>query len=236
MRTSEVTALPVVTLAGDDVAQVKDIAFSGDGGAVAGFTLAGRGLFSGPLKTGLLWGKVVGLGPDAVMIADESALDPVDDVRRAAASAEGGSGGNVLGDQVLTDGGTDLGKVVDVIIEFDNGSSACDVVGYEIEASEHLAAKASNASNGTRLLVPLPDTLAVSGEHLMVPASAEGFVSGDLAGFGAAVAAFRAQLGGTHTTAPAEPDPPAETSQPTEPPGPAGTTDLGSDIKTDGAP
>ncbi|WP_148616281.1 PRC-barrel domain-containing protein [Nocardioides rubriscoriae] len=196
MRTSEVTALPVVTLAGDDVAQVKDIAFSGDGGAVAGFTLAGRGLFSGPLKTGLLWSKVVGLGPDAVMITDESALDPVDDVRGAAASADGsGSGGNVLGDQVLTDGGTDLGRVVDVIVQFDNGSSACDVVGYEIEASEHLAAKVSNASNGTRLLVPLPDTLAVSGEHLMVPASAEGFVSGDLAGFGAAVSAFRAQLG-----------------------------------------
>ncbi|MDO9456349.1 PRC-barrel domain-containing protein [Nocardioides sp.] len=198
MRTSEISALPVVTLAGDDIAQVKDIAFSGNGGAVSGFTLAGRGRFAGPLKTGLLWTKVVGLGADAVIVADESALDPVDDVRRAAESADGSgaSGGNVLGDQVLTDGGTDLGKVVDVIVQFDNGSSACDVVGYEIEASESLAAKASNASNGTRLLVPLPDTLAVSGEHLMVPASAEGFVSGDLAGFGAAVSAFRAQLDG----------------------------------------
>lgn len=198
MRTSEITSLPVVTLAGDDVAQVKDIAFSGDGGAVAGFTLAGRGLFAGPLKTGLVWTKVLGLGPDAVIVQDETALDPVDDVRRAAESTDGSgsSGGDVLGDQVLTDGGTDLGRVVDVVVQFDDGTSACDVVGYEIEASEHLAAHASNASNGTRLLVPLPDTLAVSGEHLMVPASAEGFVSGDLAGFGAAVAAFRAQLGG----------------------------------------
>ncbi len=198
MRTSEITGLPIVTLAGDDVAQVKDIEFSGDGGAVAGFTLAGRGLFAGPLKTGLTWTNVLGLGPDAVIVRDESALGPVDDVRRAAESA-GSAGGNVLGDQVLTDGGTDLGRVVDVVVQYDDGASACDVVGYEIEASEHLAAKASNASNGTRLLVPLPDTLAVSGEHLMVPASAEGFVSGDLAGFGAAVAAFRAQLGGTPT-------------------------------------
>lgn len=196
MRTSEISALPVVTLAGDDIAQIKDIAFSADGGAVAGFTLAGRGLFAGPLRTGLLWTEVIGLGPDAVIVSDESALDPADAIRHAAESAggSGGSGGNVLGDQVLTDGGLELGKVVDVIIEFDNGTSACDVVGYEIEASETLAAKASNASHGTRLLVPLPDTLAVSGEHLMVPASAEGFVSGDLAGFGAAVAAFRAQL------------------------------------------
>lgn len=195
MRTSEISGLPVVTLAGDDVAQVKDVAFSGDGGAVAGFTLAGRGLFAGPLKTGLLWTSVVGLGPDAVMVEGEESLSPADDVRAAAASSDGsGKGGNVLGDQVLTDGGTDLGKVVDVVVQLDDGASACDVVGYEIEASESLAAKVSNASGGTRLFVPLPDTLAVSGEHLMVPASAEGFVSGDLAGFGAAVQAFRAQL------------------------------------------
>lgn len=197
MRTSEIGGLPVVTLAGDDVAQVKDVAFSADGGAVVGFTLAGRGRFAGPLKTGLLWEAVVGLGPDAVMVEGEESLTPVDDVRQAAAStAEPGAasakGGNVLGDRVLTDGGTDLGKVVDVVVQVE--SRGCDVVGYEIEASESLAAKASNASKGTRLFVPLPDTLAVSGEHLMVPASAEGFVSGDLAGFGAAVTAFRAQL------------------------------------------
>jgi uncharacterized protein YrrD len=216
MRTSEIGALPVVTLAGDDVAQVKDVAFSSDGGAVAGFTLAGRGLFAGPLKSGLLWRNVVGLGPDAVMIADQSALEPVDDVRRAAASADGsGPGGDVLGDQVLTDGGTELGTVVDVILELDNGTGVCDVVGYEIEASAHLAAKVSNAG-GTRLLVPLPDTLAVSGEHLMVPASAEGFVSGDLAGFGAAVAAFRAQLFSPHYS--------------------TDSTDTTTDTTTDGAP
>lgn len=43
---------------------------------------------------------------------------------------------------------------------------------------------------------PLPDTVAASGEHLVVPASAADFVGDDLAGFGAAVDAFRAQLGG----------------------------------------
>jgi hypothetical protein len=44
------------------------------------------------------------------------------------------------------------------------------------------------------VLLPLPATLAVSGEHLIVPASARDFVGHDLAGFGAAVEAFRAQL------------------------------------------
>ncbi len=200
MRTSEIASLPVVTVAGDDVAQVKDIVFSADGGAVSGFTLAGRGLLAGPLKQALPWANVIGLGPDAVIIAGDDALEAVDTVLAAAAStnAGSGSGGNVLGDRVLTDTGTDLGKVADVVIEYDNASGGpCDVVGYEIEASEALRASHSKGSKNTRLLIPLPDTLAVSGEHVMVPASAEQFVSNDLAGFGAAVQAFRSQLEGS---------------------------------------
>lgn len=196
MRTSEIGSLPVVTIAGDDIAQIKDVVFSADGGAVSGFTLAGRGLLSGPLKQGLAWSHVLGLGPDAVMVADPDALQPAGDILAAAASEHSGagSGGDVLGDRVLTDSGTDLGKVSDVVIQYDNSSGGpCDVVGYEIEASEALQ---TSGSKSTRLLLPLPDTLAVSDEHVMVPASAEGFVSDDLAGFGAAVQAFRAQLGG----------------------------------------
>lgn len=199
MRTSEIAALPVVTLAGDDVAQVKDLIFSADGGAVSGFTLAGRGLLAGPLKQGLAWSRVVGLGPDAVMVADEESLEPVDGVVAAASSStEGaGSGGSVLGDRVLTDSGSDLGKVVDVVIEFDGGDDGpCDVIGYEIEASEALTATSSHGSKGTRMLVPLPDTLAVSSEHVMVPASAREFITQDLAGFGASVQKFRDQLRG----------------------------------------
>ena len=181
---------PVVTLAGEDVAQIKDIVYSSGGGAVGGFTLAGRGRFAGPLKQGLAWTSVLALGADAVMIRDEKSLLPVQGVLDASASS-GGSGGDVLGSQVLTDSGVDLGRVVDVIIEVSAPEHGqCDVVGYEIEASEAMGTK------GTTLLIPLPDTLAASGEHLMVPASAMDFVSGDLAGFGAAVLAFRAQLGG----------------------------------------
>jgi hypothetical protein len=97
----------------------------------------------------------------------------------------------VLGSQVLTDSGVDLGIVIDVIVAVgETPGGQCDVVGYEIAASEALGTK------GTKLLIPLPDTIAASAEHLMVPASARDFVSHDLAGFGAAVLAFRAQLGG----------------------------------------
>ena len=188
MRTSKLAKLPVVTMAGEDVAQIKDVVFAAGGGQVGGFTLAGRGLFAGPLKQALAWTSVASLGADAVMIADEGALEPTDVVLDKSAST-GGSGGNVLGSQVLTDAGADLGKVVDVIIEVSQGGSGlCDVVGYEIEASEALG------SGGTDVLIPLPDTISVSGEHLIVPASAKDFVGHDLAGFGAAVEQFRAQL------------------------------------------
>ncbi len=191
MRTSEIAKRPVVTLGGEDIAQVKDVVYAAAGGSVGGFTLAGRGIFAGPLKEGLAWSSVAALGADAVMVADEAALDTRQSVLDASASS-GGSGGDILGSRVLTDGGTDLGTVVDVVVEVGGGRGApCDVVGYEIEASAALG------EEGTRLLIPLPDTISASGEHLMVPSSATEFVRQDLAGFGAAVEAFRAQLEGT---------------------------------------
>lgn len=188
MRTSEVMKRPVVTLGGEDVAQVKDIVYSAGGGAVGGFTLAGRGLLSGPLKQALAWSSVMALGPDAVIIRDEDALEPSAHVLDRSAGTDG-SGGDVLGSQVLTDTGTELGTVVDVIVEVaERGSGQCDVVGYEVEASAALGSK------GTKVFIPLPDTIAASGDHLLVPASAKDFVTHDLAGFGAAVRAFRQQL------------------------------------------
>ncbi|MGI8697508.1 MAG: PRC-barrel domain-containing protein [Mycobacteriales bacterium] len=191
MRTSEIAKRPVVTMDGEDVAQIRDIIYSAGGGSVGGFTLAGRGLFSGPSKQALAWSSVAALGADAVMIRNEDMLEPTQTVLDASASA-GGSGGDILGSQVLTDSGVELGTVADVIIEVEGTiGGQCDVVGYEIEASEALGTK------GTKLLIPLPDTIAASGEHLMVPASAKDFVGQDMAGFGASVDAFRAQLAGT---------------------------------------
>lgn len=191
MRTSEVMKRPVVTMGGEDVAQVKDIVYSAGGGSVGGFTLAGRGLLSGPLKQALAWASVMALGPDAVMIRDGDVLEPAVNVLDRSA-ATGGSGGDVLGSQVLTDTGTELGTVVDVVLEVDDhGGGQCDVVGYEVESSEALGTK------GTKVFVPLPDTLAASEDHLLVPASAKDYVAHDLAGFGAAVRAFRQQLQGT---------------------------------------
>lgn len=191
MRTSDIVHRPVVTLDGDDVAQIKDVVYAADGGSVSGFTLAGRGLLAGPLKEGLAWTSVAALGADAVMIADDAALEPAKAVLDKSRSSEG-SHGDVLGSQVLTEDGVALGTVHDVVVSVDTASDGqCDVVGYEIVASEHLG------TQGEKVLIPLPDTMAVSGEHLVVPINVREFVGHDLAGFGAAIERFRASLGST---------------------------------------
>jgi uncharacterized protein YrrD len=182
LRASELEGRPIVTFAGESVAEVKDVIFDSLNGALLGLTLRGHGLFSRPRKDVLLWSRIHGIGRDAVMIRDEDAFQT-----EASLPAEGvPNHRNVLGDQVLTDGGTDVGKVVDVIIE---AGAHGKIVGYEVEASETLATR------GEHVFIPLPDTVAVSGEHLIVPAGALEFVGNDLSGFGAAVEAFREKLG-----------------------------------------
>jgi uncharacterized protein YrrD len=181
LRASELTGRPVVTLSGDLVAEIKDIIFERSGGRIAGFTLRNPGLFSRSRKDALPWDGVHGVGRDAVMVSAETVLIPAKELapRRQARHAD------VLEDRVLTDNGRDLGRVVDVVL---HGGTSLEVVGYEVEASQALG------TAGRRVLIPLPDTVAVSGENLIVPAAATEFVSEDLAGFGAAVDAFRARL------------------------------------------
>jgi uncharacterized protein YrrD len=207
LRAAELVKRPVVTLAGEDVAQIKDVVYASATGELAGFTLNGRGIFAGPMRKTLPWAAVHGLGPDAVMIRDESVFAGKD----ALAGDGGGSGGSVLGSRVLTDGGRELGRVTDLILAVGEGGT--DAVGYEIEPTDEMAPR--------RQFVPLPDTLAVSGEALVVPGSATEFIRDDLAGFGAAVDEFRERLragappGSTVTGAPLEAAP-----EPMTPPGP----------------
>ncbi len=186
LRGTDLNGLPVVTIdAGDAVADVKDVVYSPDGGALLGFTLNNRGFFSGPMKAVLAYSDVTAIGRDAVMVADASAVE--EGGATLSAVVDDSAGRNVLGDDVLTDGGKRLGKVIDVVLEVESG----DIVGYELVGDETLQAHA-----GRPLLVPIPATLAVSGSALMVPASVEPFIRDDLTGFGAAVSEFRAELPG----------------------------------------
>jgi uncharacterized protein YrrD len=181
LRASELAGRPVVTLSGDLVAEIKDVVFERAGGRIAGFTLRNPSLFSRARKDSLPWLGVHGVGRDAVMVSDETVLTAANELapRKQARDAD------VLQDRVLTDNGRDLGRVVDVVL---HSGTSLDVVGYEVEASEALG------TAGRHVFIPLPDTVSVSGENLIVPAAATEFVSEDLAGFGAAVGAFRARL------------------------------------------
>lgn len=184
MLASDITKRPVVTLGGEAVAQVRDVVFDGHAGRVSGFTLSGRGLFSGPLRQALPWEAVSSLGPHAVMIHDETAFESRDEVADSAEAANG----HVLGARVLTDTGTDLGHVTDVVIEVT--ASQALVAGYEIAPAKTLG------PHGRRVFIPLARTIAVSGEALVVPAAVADYVTDDLSALEKAIPEFRSRMSG----------------------------------------
>jgi sporulation protein YlmC with PRC-barrel domain len=66
----------------------------------------------------IAWDQVSGFGPDAVMIADETALhEPRDDREHAAADGKL----ELLGKRTLSDTGNDLGTVTDFVFEPNTG-------------------------------------------------------------------------------------------------------------------
>lgn len=180
LRGSDLIGLPVVTMAGDDVAEVRDVLFDSTAGHVLGFRLNKRGRLAGRMKESLGRAQVAAVGPDAVMVQDSDALL----MQEIAASGDEPSG-NVLGDRVITDGGVQVGTVTDVVIDTAGGA----VVGFEVASMDEPSSR-----HGRRSYVPLPDTGAVSGEAVMVPASAIEYVTSDFAGFGEAVDRFRAMM------------------------------------------
>ncbi|MET0144640.1 MAG: PRC-barrel domain-containing protein [Ilumatobacteraceae bacterium] len=180
LRGTDVVGLPVVTIGGDDVAEVRDVMFDATGGHVLGFTLNKRGRFSGRLKEVLPREQVRAVGPAAVIVASDVQFQPP-------GAAGGGAGGDVLDDRVITESGVDVGRVTDVVIDTADGA----VVGYEV-----LPADEPDQRKGRRSYVPLAETGAVSGEAVIVPSSAIDYIATDFAGFGEAVERYRELLRG----------------------------------------
>lgn len=190
LRAREIISRPVVTMAGEDVAQVKDVVYSASGGDLSGFTLAGRGMFSGPLDRALALPAVAALGDAAVMITGEDALEPVQDVLDRATSS-GGPGGNALGARLLTDDGDEIGTVVDFIIRLSGKPSLNgDVIGCEVVVTH------GPLGAGNHAFVPMPDALTASGEHVIVPAAAIDFSTSDFSALEGRVRDFRSHQEG----------------------------------------
>jgi sporulation protein YlmC with PRC-barrel domain len=88
------------------------------------------------------WDDVSGFGPDAVMVADESALHPPRDDREHA-GAEGKL--ELVGKRVLSDKGDDLGTVSDIVFDPRTGSLETLVLGEREEPASALAGAGSFA-------------------------------------------------------------------------------------------
>lgn len=180
LRASTLIGRPILTLDGESPLEVKDVVFDGTSGRILGFSLRHHGFLGGPSDRTLAWEDVHGLGPDAVVVADESVLAP------APVGTDGG--GDVIGNRVITEGGTDLGEVVEVVVAV---GGTTGVVGFEIEAAPDL-----RPEDDHHVFIPLPDTLAISDERIIVPDSATEYIRDDLSGFGGAVDEFRSKLAG----------------------------------------
>jgi uncharacterized protein YrrD len=178
VRATELVGLPVVTLDGDDVAEVRDVVYDRGEGSLVGFTLNKRGYFSGRMRRVLSTEAITSIGRDAVMVADTEALTEADAAPDQMADAAHDD--SVIGTPVITDDGTRLGQVTDVVVSLGKGAQA---VGYELGGAP--------GHGGQRSFVPLPDQLALSGDALMVPSELSHLVRDDLTGFGSAVAEFR---------------------------------------------
>lgn len=180
MLASAINGLPVVSVAdGEDLAEVRDVIYDPALGRLVGMTLNKRGFLAGRCKNVLPAASVRAIGADAVTVPDGSAvISPADAPDDVAAPPKDR---NVLGNDVLTEGGTSLGAVSDLVVEV---GGTGEVVGYQI----------TTADKAVRY-VPLPAQLAVSGAALVVPDTAQEFVRDDLVGLGGAVASFRERLG-----------------------------------------
>jgi sporulation protein YlmC with PRC-barrel domain len=181
LRGTDIVGLPIVTFGGEDIAEVRDVLFDAVAGNVLGFTLNKRGRFSGRLQDVLLREQVAAMGPAAIMVATDVRFDPPGET-------PAGTGGDVLGDRVITDTGVNVGTVTDVVIDTADG----DVVGFEV-----LPAEEPDQRKGRRSYLPLPVTTAMSGEAVIVPSSAVDYIATDFAGFGEAVDRYRELLRGT---------------------------------------
>ncbi len=179
MRATDVTGLPVVTIdGGDDIAEIKDVVYDASSHSLIGFTLNKRGWFRGNLRGVLSATDIEGIGADAVMVRDEDALTATE--APGAALAEPDSQRDVMGNRVLSSDGTDLGQITGVVLSTGVDPAA---VGYELTDAA-----------GEDLFVPISAQMAISDTNLILPAESTPFVRNDLAGFGASIASYRADL------------------------------------------
>lgn len=165
-RASELIGLPIVTLDGATVVgEIKDVLVDPASSRTVGFTVRGQGLLSSPLVGLLPAEQIHAIGRDALMVESDAAV-----VRqREGMDATLADQQEVVGKEVVTSSGASLGTINDVVLEIDGPDAT--LVGYEIDRAGH------------PVIVPVPQSVPLSGEALLLPDDVEGRAANGLAGF-----------------------------------------------------
>ncbi len=168
IRGKDLVGRPVVDIThGEDVAEVRDVIFNPADGLLVGFTLNGRGAFTGRLREVLPIARVSSVGTGAVLVDDsEGLLGSVTGSDEVSAAAKADD--EVVDDLVVTESGQSLGVVRDVVIA---GGKSPRVVAFEISSSDSGDA-----------FVPMSGDGSVSASALVVPDSYADRLESDLAG------------------------------------------------------
>lgn len=166
-RASDLIGMPVVALDSATTAgEIKDVLVDPARSLVVGFTVRGQGLLSSPLLGMLPREHVHAIGRDALMVPTADGV--VAEREGMTTLLEGQQ--DVVGKEVVTQSGTSLGTVNDVVLEIDE--AAANVVGYEIDRPD-----------GHTVIVPITHGTPLSGEALLVPDDVEQGAANGLNGF-----------------------------------------------------
>lgn len=173
-RTSALLGMPIVTLDGEDVADVRDVVLGGSAGSLLGFTTNKRGFLGGPRHEAVRWERVHAVGHDAVMVAT-GALEPEEKVLDRGSDR---GPADILGARVVTDSGAQVGRLTDAVVRL--GRSP-ELVGYVVEAP----------TEPTERFLSFADTWAVSSDALVVPDDVAEDAAADLSGFATTIGRAR---------------------------------------------
>ena len=156
IKGNKVLNLPVITMNnGKQVAKIQDIIYDPRTNQVKAFLISEGGWFKEAEV--LLIQDVKSIGADAVMIDGDTFIRPANEVDNAVSSiAE--SENYLTKNQVITQQGTKLGKVVDIYFEFPGGRVT------DLEVSEGFI---KNLSSGTKT-IPVANIVTVGEEALIV--------------------------------------------------------------------
>ena len=156
-RLTELTGMPVITrVTGKKIGNVKDVLFDPESGKLDAVTVESSGFFSRKRRF-ILMGDIRSLGEDAIMLEDTRALKKPDGAPKEQRIVD--EGFPLMGKMVITEDGTNLGNVSDVIIDPDDGTARM----YEVSGGTF-----HDVGTGRRVF-PIPRALVVGRDALIVP-------------------------------------------------------------------